>query len=146
MKIEDLNIEKELVITEQDALLVVDMQYDFLPGGSLAVEEGDEIIEGINNVINIFNKNKAKIILTQDWHPKEHLSFASKHEGKNPGDEYSSEDGAIGPVTQQAVNNCFPQIVRQKMVGARLRFMTNLANWPSFSKGWARRIASILEM
>ena len=55
-------------------------------------------------------------------------------------------DGSIGPVTQQAVNNCFPQIVRQKMVGARLRFMTERSNWPSFSKGWARRIAAILEM
>lgn len=54
-------------------------------------------------------------------------------------------DGAIGPVTQQAVNVLPAQVTRQKMVGARLRFMTNLANWPSFSKGWARRIASILE-
>ena len=55
-------------------------------------------------------------------------------------------DGAIGPVTQQAANNCFPAIVRQKMVGNRLRFMTELKNWPSFSKGWSRRIAAILEM
>ena len=55
-------------------------------------------------------------------------------------------DGAIGPVTQQAVNVLPAQVTRQKMVGARLRFMTNLANWPSFSKGWARRIAAILEM
>ena len=55
-------------------------------------------------------------------------------------------DGAIGPVTQQAVNMAAPQPTRQKMIGNRLRFMTQLANWPSFSKGWARRIASILEM
>ena len=55
-------------------------------------------------------------------------------------------DGAIGPVTQQAVNAAAPQLTCQKMIGARLRFMTNLANWPSFSKGWARRIAAILEM
>ena len=55
-------------------------------------------------------------------------------------------DGAIGPVTQQAVNMVAPQPTRQKMIGARLRFMTQLANWPSFSKGWARRIAAILEM
>lgn len=55
-------------------------------------------------------------------------------------------DGAIGPVTQQAVNVLPAQVTRQKMVGARLRFMTNLANWPSFSKGWARRVAAILEM
>ena len=55
-------------------------------------------------------------------------------------------DGAVGPITQQAVNVLPAQVTRQKMVGARLRFMTNLANWPSFSKGWARRIAAILEM
>ena len=55
-------------------------------------------------------------------------------------------DGAIGPVTQQAVNMAAPQPTRQKMIGNRLRFMTQLSNWPSFSKGWARRIASILEM
>ena len=55
-------------------------------------------------------------------------------------------DGAIGPVTQQAVNMAAPQPTRQKMIGNRLRFMTELANWPSFSKGWARRIAAILEM
>ena len=55
-------------------------------------------------------------------------------------------DGAIGPVTQQAVNMAAPQPTRQKMIGNRLRFMTQLSNWPSFSKGWARRIAAILEM
>ena len=55
-------------------------------------------------------------------------------------------DGAIGPMTLQAVNMAAPQPTRQKMIGARLRFMTQLSNWPSFSKGWARRIAAILEM
>ena len=55
-------------------------------------------------------------------------------------------DGTIGPVTQQAVNMAAPQPTRQKMIGNRLRFMTQLSNWPSFSKGWARRIAAILEM
>ena len=55
-------------------------------------------------------------------------------------------DGAIGPVTQQAVNMAAPQVLRQKMIGNRLRFMTELKNWPSFSKGWARRVASILVM
>jgi len=77
---------------------MVDMQNDFCPGGSLAVEEGDLIIGGINKLADIFKKNKGIITLTQDWHPKEHLSFASNHDGKNPGDEFTSEDGAIGPV------------------------------------------------
>lgn len=55
-------------------------------------------------------------------------------------------DGVIGPITQQSVNMAAPQIVRQKMVGARLRFMTERANWPTFSRGWSRRVAAILEM
>jgi len=55
-------------------------------------------------------------------------------------------DGVIGPVTQQSVNVAPAQATRQKMIGNRLRFMTELKNWPSFSKGWARRIAAILEM
>ncbi len=74
------------------------MQNDFIPGGSLPVEEGDLIIEGINLVAKIFKNKKALVVLTQDWHPHNHLSFASNHPGKNPGDEYTSEDGAIGPV------------------------------------------------
>lgn len=55
-------------------------------------------------------------------------------------------DGIIGPVTQQSVNVAPDQATRQKMIGNRLRFMTELKNWPSFSKGWSRRIAAILEM
>ena len=55
-------------------------------------------------------------------------------------------DGVIGPITRQSVNMAAPQIVRQAMLGARLRFLTNLSSWPSFAKGWARRIAAILEM
>jgi len=74
------------------------MQNDFIPGGSLPVEEGDLIIEGINLVAKIFKNKKVIVVLTQDWHPLNHLSFASNHPGKNPGDEFTSEDGAIGPI------------------------------------------------
>lgn len=74
------------------------MQNDFIPGGSLPVEEGYLIIEGINLLAKIFKNMKAIVVLTQDWHPHNHLSFASNHPGKNPGDEFTSEDGAIGPV------------------------------------------------
>ena len=55
-------------------------------------------------------------------------------------------DGVIGPMTRQSVNMAAPQVVRQKMIGARLRFMTNLSNWTANAKGWSRRIAAILEM
>ena len=57
------------------ALIIIDMQNDFCPGGALAVTDGDKIIEPINGAQKEFDT----IILTQDWHPKEHSSFASNH-------------------------------------------------------------------
>jgi len=74
------------------------MQNDFMPGGSLPVEEGDLIINEINEIAKLFKINKALIVLTQLWHPKNHSSFASNHRGKNACDEDMSEDGAIGPI------------------------------------------------
>jgi nicotinamidase/pyrazinamidase len=68
--------------TPADALLVVDMQYDFLPGGKLAVEGGDEIIAPINALGLKFEN----VMMTQDWHPPGHASFASQHEGAKPFD------------------------------------------------------------
>jgi len=93
-----IEYEKNIKINEKDALIIVDMQNDFIPGGSLAVEEGDLIVEDINKIASKFKENNGTIILTQDWHPQNHLSFASNHQGKNPGYEYMSKDGAIGPV------------------------------------------------
>jgi nicotinamidase/pyrazinamidase len=61
-----------------DALLVIDMQLDFLPGGALAVADGDTILPGINALAARFEH----VILTQDWHPRNHISFASTHHGK----------------------------------------------------------------
>jgi len=57
------------------ALIIIDMQNDFCPGGALAVKDGENIIEAINTAQEDFDT----IILTQDWHPKEHSSFASNH-------------------------------------------------------------------
>lgn len=65
-----------------NALLVVDIQNDFCPGGALAVPGGDEIVPIVNKLINAFDS----IIQTQDWHPAGHSSFASSHSGKNPYD------------------------------------------------------------
>ena len=62
------------------ALIVIDVQNDFCPGGALAVAGGDEIVPGINAVMSEF----AAVILTQDWHPAGHSSFASSHAGKAP--------------------------------------------------------------
>lgn len=63
-----------------DMLLVVDMQYDFLPGGSLAVAGGNEIIL----LINRLGRRFKNVGMTQDWHPAGHISFASSHEGAKP--------------------------------------------------------------
>ncbi len=92
----DLKIEKKIVPKKDDALIVIDMQYDFIPGGSLPVEGGNLIIKGINDLTEIFVG--SIVVHSQDWHPSNHLSFASNHPGKNPGDEFSSKDGAIGPI------------------------------------------------
>jgi nicotinamidase/pyrazinamidase len=58
------------------ALLVIDVQNDFCPGGALAVAGGDEIVEGINALMGDYDA----VILTQDWHPAGHSSFASSHD------------------------------------------------------------------
>lgn len=55
-------------------------------------------------------------------------------------------DGVIGAMTRSAVAVSNHQLLRQQMIGKRLRFMTDLKNWPSFSKGWSKRIAALLEM
>ncbi|MCL4122562.1 UNVERIFIED_CONTAM: hypothetical protein GTU68_053644 [Idotea baltica] len=62
------------------ALIVIDVQYDFCPGGALAVPGGDQIVGGINRLMVDF----PTVILTQDWHPAGHSSFASSHPGKAP--------------------------------------------------------------
>lgn len=62
------------------ALIVIDMQVDFCPGGALAVAGGDEIIAPINALMEGFDA----VVLTQDWHPADHASFASNHEGAAP--------------------------------------------------------------
>ncbi|MEO0864894.1 MAG: bifunctional nicotinamidase/pyrazinamidase [Pseudomonadota bacterium] len=62
------------------ALIVIDVQNDFCPGGALAVAMGDEIVPGINALMQDFDA----VILTQDWHPAGHASFASSHPGAEP--------------------------------------------------------------
>ena len=66
----------------RDILLIIDVQNDFCPGGTLAVPEGDLIIPAVNRLAAEF----AHVVLTQDWHPRDHSSFASAHPGKQPFD------------------------------------------------------------
>jgi nicotinamidase/pyrazinamidase len=63
-----------------DCLIVVDVQNDFVPGGALAVPRGDEVVPLINRLGERF----ANVVLTQDWHPRGHVSFASSHPGRKP--------------------------------------------------------------
>jgi nicotinamidase/pyrazinamidase len=69
-----------LRITAEDVLVVIDVQNDFCPGGALAVREGDAVIEPIHRVAPLF----AHVVLTQDWHPANHSSFAASHPGRQP--------------------------------------------------------------
>lgn len=65
---------------ENEALVVIDVQNDFCPGGALAVPDGDGVVLGINALMGGF----SAIVLTQDWHPANHSSFASQHPGLQP--------------------------------------------------------------
>jgi nicotinamidase/pyrazinamidase len=69
-----------ITITPADALLVIDVQNDFCPGGALAVSDGDQVVPIINRLGQRFDH----VILTQDWHPANHISFASTHLGTQP--------------------------------------------------------------
>ena len=74
------------------ALIVIDVQNDFCPGGALAVSGGDEIVARINDLMPEY----ATILLTQDWHPADHSSFAAMHPGAAP---FSQIDMPYGPQT-----------------------------------------------
>ncbi|MDR3619284.1 MAG: bifunctional nicotinamidase/pyrazinamidase [Paludisphaera borealis] len=76
--------------SENRVLLVVDVQNDFCPGGALAVPGGDEL----PTIINKLSRRFAHVILTQDWHPEDHLSFASSHPGAKP---FTSVELSYGP-------------------------------------------------
>ncbi|WLH33199.1 bifunctional nicotinamidase/pyrazinamidase [Pseudomonas sp. FP2196] len=69
-----------MTTASRTALLVIDVQNDFIPGGSLPVPEGDRIVPLINQLARQF----TQVVIAQDWHPKGHASFASSHPGRQP--------------------------------------------------------------
>ena len=69
-----------------NALICIDIQNDFCPGGALAVMDGDHILEVVNDKIAQAQRQHQPIIMTQDWHPASHKSFASNHQDKSPSD------------------------------------------------------------
>jgi nicotinamidase/pyrazinamidase len=76
-------------LDEREVLIVTDPQLDFCPGGALAVPQGDQIVPVVNRLARHF----AHVILTQDWHPAGHLSFASAHPGRRPFETIEVEYG-----------------------------------------------------
>ncbi|MFX0014755.1 MAG: bifunctional nicotinamidase/pyrazinamidase [Promethearchaeota archaeon] len=98
MQIDEVELAGFVKISKDtDALLVVDMQNDFLPNGALPVIDGDKIVPGINYLSAKFHQIENPIVFTQDWHPPDHFSFASTHPGKSPYDPISEIEG-IGPI------------------------------------------------
>jgi nicotinamidase/pyrazinamidase len=77
-------------VGDDDVLVVVDVQNDFCPGGNLPVPEGDQVVP----VINALARGFRNVVLTQDWHPARHQSFASSHPGRKP---YETIAVAYGP-------------------------------------------------
>lgn len=69
-------------ISEQDVLVVIDVQNDFCSDGALAVPDGEKVVPAINRIAQKFRN----VVLTQDWHPRDHVSFASNHANKRPFD------------------------------------------------------------
>jgi nicotinamidase/pyrazinamidase len=79
-----------IAIDDFSVLLVVDVQNDFCSGGALAVPDGEQVVPVINRVAEKFRH----IVLTQDWHPKGHISFASSHPGRKPFEKITLNYGA----------------------------------------------------
>lgn len=73
-----LKKELNLDITNKDALIIADVQKDFLPGGALGIKNGNQIIPALNDYISIFKQANAKIIASRDWHPSNHMSFTAQ--------------------------------------------------------------------
>lgn len=81
-----------ITLAPADALLIIDVQNDFCPGGALAVQAGDQVVPIINRLAQSFEH----VILTQDWHPTGHISFASSHPGTQP---FTTTEVAYGTQT-----------------------------------------------
>ena len=120
----------KISIAPRDLLLVVDVQNDFCPGGQLPVPSGDKVVPLINRVASRF----AHVVLTQDWHPPGHLSFASSHAGRRP---YEMVELSYG------TQILWPDHCVQDTAGARLRPDLRIAHAQLLlRKGFNREIDS----
>jgi nicotinamidase/pyrazinamidase len=113
-----------------DALIVIDIQNDFMPGGPLAVPHGDAIVPLLNTLARRF----AHVILTQDWHPPQHISFATSHPNNHP---YETIKASYGPQT------LWPDHVLQHTEGAAFHPALNIPHAELIlRKGFRRHIDS----
>jgi nicotinamidase/pyrazinamidase len=120
----------KLAIGSRDVLLVVDIQNDFCPDGRLAVPRGDEVVPLVNRLAKRF----AHVVLTQDWHPAGHQSFASTHPGRKP---YETIEVAYGPQI------LWPDHCVQGTPGAQLRWDLQIPHAELvLRKGYHREIDS----
>jgi len=116
------------------ALLIIDVQNDFCPGGNLAVPEGDAVVPVINTLIDQFDI----IIQTQDWHPANHSSFASNHTDKNPYDIMEMEYGTQVLWPDHCIQNSLgaafhPELNTEKtQVIIRKGFRTDIDSYSTF--------------
>jgi nicotinamidase/pyrazinamidase len=95
VQLEKLDLTESVRIKDTDALVIVDIQNDFMPSGTLGVRNADAIVAPVNRLAEEFHSHENTVVMAQDWHPAGHLSFASSH-GLKPFDQY--ECAGIGPV------------------------------------------------
>jgi nicotinamidase/pyrazinamidase len=124
-------------LTHQDLFLVIDVQRDFCPGGRLAIADGDAVVPAINQLASSFDH----IILTQDWHPANHTSFASQHAGKLPFDQIPLGYGLQTLWPDHCVQNTpgaefhpdlSPEVHRRTELILRKGFRSNIDSYSAF--------------
>ena len=120
-----------------DLLLVIDVQRDFCPGGRLSIANGDAVVPAINRLAGSFEH----IVLTQDWHPADHTSFASQHAGKQPFDQIQLGYGAQTLWPEHCVQNTpgaefHPELSAEVLARTELilrkGFRTNIDSYSAF--------------